>query len=119
MKIFNQIRNLSLLILAILLVDDCTDDFKEMNTNPTLLSEEIVTPEYLLSGVQYSAGGGLEAINVGNYAGMTVRGDNAPFVDHFDDGAWFANYTSLSNNLAAIIRKTTDKPELVNKSALP
>lgn len=118
MKIYNKIRNLSLLILTILLVDGCTDDFKEINTNPTLLSEDLVTPEYLLSGVQYGAGGGLGAIDAGNYAGMTVRGDNAPFVDHFDDGAWYANYTSLSNNLAAIIRKTKDKPELVNKKAI-
>ena len=118
MKIYNKVRNLSLLIVAIMLADGCTDDFKEMNTNPNLLSEELVTPEYLLSGVQYSAGGGLGAIDAGNYAGMTVRGDNAPFVDHFDDGAWFANYTTLSNNLAAIIRKTQDDPELVNKKAI-
>jgi hypothetical protein len=118
MKILNKIRSVSLLVLTILLVDGCTDDFKEMNTNPTLLSEEIVTPEYLLSGVQVSAGGGLGAIDAGNYAGMTVRGDNAPFVDHFDDGAWNSNYTSLSNNLAAIIRKTKDDPELVNKKAI-
>ena len=118
MKIHNKIINVSLLVLTILLVDGCTDDFKEMNTNPTLLSEDIVTPEFLLSGVQVAAGGGLGAIDAGNYAGMTVRGDNAPFVDHFDDGAWFANYTLLSNNLVAIIRKTKDEPELVNKKAI-
>jgi hypothetical protein len=104
--------------LSIVLLDACTDDYKEMNTNPALLSEEIVTPEYLLSGVQYRAGSGLGAADVGNYAGMTVRVDNAPFVDHFDDGAWYANYTSYSNNLAAIIRKTKDDPELINKKAI-
>ncbi|HEX8039446.1 MAG TPA: SusD/RagB family nutrient-binding outer membrane lipoprotein [Chryseosolibacter sp.] len=118
MKLYNKIRNLSLLTLSILLLDGCTDDFKEMNTNPALLSEAIVTPEYLLSGVQYGAAGGLGAADVGNYAGMTVRVDNAPFVDHFDDGAWYANYTRYSNNLAAIIRKTKDDPALVNKKAI-
>ena len=124
MKIYNRVRNFSMLIAAILLAHGCTDDFKEMNTDPTLLSEELVTPEYLLSAVQYrssSAEGAdarLGAVDVGNFAGMTVRVDNAPFVDHFDDGAWIANYTRLSNNLAAIIRKTKDKPELVNKKAI-
>src|SRR5687767_14215622 len=105
MKIYYKIKNLSLLVFTILMVDACTDDFKEINTNPALLSEELVTPEFLLTGVQYRAGGGLGAADAGNYAGMTVRVDNAPFVDRFDDGAWCANYTSFSNNLAAIIRK--------------
>jgi hypothetical protein len=118
MKIYNKLRNLSLLVLTMLLVDACTDDFKEQNTNPALLSEELVTPEFLLSGVQLGAGSGLGAADAGNYAGMTVRGDNAPFVDHFDDGAWYSNYTSRSNNLAAIIRKTKDDPDLVNKKAI-
>ena len=49
---------------------------------------------------------------------MTVRQDNAPFVDDFDDGAWYTTYTSLTNNLAAIIRKTADNPDLVNKKAI-
>jgi hypothetical protein len=118
MKIYNNLRNVMLLVATILVVDGCTDDFKEMNTNPTLLSEELVKPEYLLTGVQLRAGGGLGASDAGNYAGMSVRGDNAPFVDRFDDGAWFANYTAFSNNLAAIIRKTKGDPELVNKKAI-
>jgi hypothetical protein len=125
MKIHNnKIGKISLVLLTILMVNACTDDFKEMNTNPTLLSEELVTPEFLLSGVQYEASAAaganasIGASDAGNHAGMSVRGDNAPFVDHFDDGAWYANYTWLSNNLAAIIRKTKDDPELVNKKAI-
>ena len=101
-----------------ILANACTKDFKEQNTNPSLLSEDLVTPEFLLSGVQYGIGGGLGASDVGNYAGMTVRVDNAPFVDHFDDGAWYATYTSFCNNLATIVRKTSKDPELVNKKAI-
>ena len=118
MKAYNKIKKLSLLILVLLLANACTKDFKGENTNPALVSEDLVTPEFLLSGVQNGIGGGLGASDAGNYCGMTVRVDNAPFVDHFDNGAWNATYTSYCNNLAAIIRKTKDNPELVNKKAI-
>jgi hypothetical protein len=118
MKTHNKIRNLSSLVLVLFLANACTKDFKEMNTNPALVSEELVTPEFLLSGVQTGIGGGMAASDIGDYCGMTVRVDNAPFVDHFDDGAWYGAYTTYGNNLAAIIRKTQDDPELVNKKAI-
>ena len=119
MKKYNKIiKNLCLVVLMITLVNGCSKKFERLNTQPSLLSEEIVTPEFLLTGVQYSAGEGLSATNVSDYCGMTVRQDNAPFVDEFDDGAWYTTYTSLANNLAAIIRKTADKPDLVNKKAI-
>jgi len=118
MKLHNKIINLSLLVLVILMADACTKDFKELNTNPALLSEDLVTSEFLLTGVQYGIAGGMGASDVGNYAGMTVRVDNAPFVDHFDDDAWYDTYTSYCNNLAAIIRKTENDPNLVNKKAI-
>jgi hypothetical protein len=118
MSLINKIKIFSLLFSSLVAVNGCTKDFEELNTNPALLSEELVTPEFLLSGVQYGIGAGLGAADAGNYAGMSVRVDNAPFVDHFDDGAWNAAYTSYGNNLAAIIRKTQDDPELVNKKAI-
>src|SRR6187455_674972 len=118
MKLHNKIINLSLLVLVVLMADACTKDFKELNTNPALLSEDLVTSEFLLTGVQYGIAGGMGASDVGNYAGMTVRVDNAPFVDHFDDDAWYDTYTSYCNNLAAIIRKTENDPNLVNKKAI-
>ena len=118
MKAHTNIKKLSLAFLVLLLANACTKDFKDDNTNPALVSEELVTPEFLLSGVQDGIRGGMSAADAGNYCGMTVRVDNGPFVDHFDDGAWNATYTSYCNNLAAIIRKTQDDQELVNKKAI-
>ena len=118
MKPYNNIKKISVLVFIAIMANACTKDFKELNTNPALLSEDLVTPEFLLSGVQLGLGGGLGAADVGNYSGMTVRVDNAPFVDHFDDGAWYATYASFCNNLAAIVRKTANRPELVNKKAI-
>jgi len=118
MNAYKKIKNFSLLIVIVMLANACTKDFKELNTDPALVSEDLVTSEFLLSGVQYGIGGGMGAADVGNYCGMTVRVDNGPFVDHFDDGAWYAAYTSFNNNLAAIIRKSANDPELVNKKAI-
>lgn len=118
MKTYNKIKNVSLLFLTVSLVTACTKDFKELNTNPALLSEDLVSANYLLSGVQAGLGGGLSASDADNYAGMTVSVSNSPFTDRFDDRAWTLTYTSFCNNLAAIVRKTKDKPELVNKNAI-
>ena len=118
MLVVKKIKVFVLILSSLFIAIGCTKKFEKLNTNPALLSEEIVTSEYLLSGVQYGIGAGLGASDIGDYAGMTVRGDNAPFVDHFDDGAWNAAYTSFGNNLAAIIRKTKDDPAMVNKKAI-
>jgi len=119
MKKYNKIiKNIGVLVLMIMLANSCTKKFERLNTQASLLSEDLVKPEFLLSGVQYSAGTGLDARNDGDYCGMTVRQDNAPFVDEFDDAAWYTTYTSLTNNLAAIIRKTEGDPDLVNKKAI-
>src|SRR5579862_6028979 len=117
MKAYNKIiKGFGLFVLIIMLANACTKKFQDLNTQASRLSEETVTSEFLLSGVQVSAGGGLGASNAGDYCGMTVRGDNAPFVDEFDDGAWYTTYNSLTNNLAAIIRKTAGDTGLVNKN---
>jgi hypothetical protein len=119
MQLYKKImNNLGLLVLIMFLTNGCTKKFERLNTQASLVSEENIAPEFLLTGVQYNAGAGLGASNDGDYCGMTVRGDNAPFVDEFDDGPWYTTYTTLTNNLAAIIRKTADKPDLVNKKAI-
>lgn len=119
MKSYNKITGFTQVLLVILLVfNGCTDKYKEMNTNPSLVSEDLVPPEFLLTAVQYGIGSGLGASDISNYCGMEVRGDNSPFIDHFDDWAWNVSFTSFGNNLAAIIRKTKDDPELVNKKAI-
>ena len=111
MKSFNNIKKFSLFVLVIIMINGCTKKFNELNTDPKLLSEDLVTSEFLLTNVQVTAGAGLGASDAGNYAGMTVRVDNVPFDDRFDDDAWYTAYTSLGNNLAAIIRKTAGDPD--------
>jgi len=119
MKHYKQIFNTSSLIVLLLLVNSCTDDFKELNTPPNLITDELITPELLLTAVQYNAIlVGTDEANAGNYCGMNVSDANAPFVDFFADDAWYRTYTTYSNNLATVIRLTSDDPEMVNKKAI-
>ena len=117
MKSFKNIKSFSILVLVSIMVHGCTKNFKELNTDPKLVLEELAPPEFLLTDVQVKAGAGLRASDAGNYAGMTVRQDNVPFDDRFDDDAWYSTY-ALDHNLAAIIRKTIGNPDLVNKKAI-
>ena len=115
MKQVEKLIWLSILLVCMTALDACTKNFEEKNTDPTLLPEELVTPELLLTNVQINAGNGLYFEYAEVYSGMTVRTDIGPFSDFFYDQPWTATYTALTNNLGAIIRKTTDDPALANK----
>ena len=61
MKAYHKIKSFSFILFALFLTVSCTKDFQEENTNPALVSEELVAPEFLLSGVQYGIKGGMAA----------------------------------------------------------
>ena len=64
MKAYIKMKIFSFLMLLIVLLSGCTKAFKKLNTNPALVSEELVTPEFLLSGVQVGIGGGMGAAGI-------------------------------------------------------
>lgn len=119
MKTYKKIRNLSVLALALVLADGCTKDFKDKNTPASLITENLVTPELLLTSVEYNAViAGKDVGHAADYCGMNAQDDNAPFNDLFYNDTWNKTYTVFANNLAGIIRITKDKPELFNKKAI-
>jgi len=118
MKRIKKLIKFSSILISVIVTNACTKDFKNKNTDPTLISENLVTPDLLLTNVEINAGNGLYFEYAEVYSGMTVRTDIGPFVDFFYDPPWTAAYTVLTNNLAAIIRKTSNDPALVNKHAV-
>lgn len=118
MKPYRKILNTILLIAALVMTDSCTDDFKDLNTPANLLTEEKADVNLLLTYVQVQSifGDRVSLGSANNYCGMFAREDNLPFSSSF--GSFAGLYTSLANNLSAIIRKTENDPELINKKAI-
>jgi hypothetical protein len=118
MKRASNIIILFFVFFGIIAFESCTKNFEKNNTNPTLISEELVTPDMLLTHVETNVGNGLYFQYAEMYSGLTSRNDGGPFTDFFYDAPWNQTYTVLTNNLAAIIRKTSSDPDLVNKYAI-
>ena len=119
MKPYKKIVTTCLLMVVLVMANSCTDNFKDLNTPANLITENLVTPELLLTSVEYNAVlVGMEAGDVADYCGMNAQDDNVPFEDRFYDDTWNRTYTTYANNLASIIRITENKPELINKKAI-
>ncbi len=122
-KINKDIFNV-LCALAILISGGCTDNFKELNTDPSLLNPDIVNVDHLLTYLEKgafrdnaSSGNG----TYGSYCGMCRRDDDGPFTDSEDETIWNNGYETLINNASDIIRLIEDKEDkegLVNKTAI-
>ncbi len=108
------------LIIAIIVFTpfSCTDGFEELNTNPKVVTEELIKPGLLLTKVlKESSFQILNQGRVGEYSGYSSRGDSGQPLSFGDFGP-FGYYTSHIVNLAAIIRLTADDPLLSNMNAI-
>ncbi len=102
----------------------CTEDFDEMNTSRSLITQELVDVNMLFTQVLANAivenqenGFG----TTGNWAGMSVSGANRPFAMGESNGVWNSTYSNYARNLSDIIYicSTRDNAEdLVNKKAI-
>jgi len=110
-----------------LLFHACTSNFEEINTSNSLVTEDLVDVNLLLTRVQAYAvhldaplGNG----TIGNYSGMNARGDNMPFSDGDAPGVWNNYYQNYGRNLSDIIhiceKRDTEAgtSDLVNKIAI-
>jgi hypothetical protein len=124
MKKFNKILMIFLCASGLLFNDACTKNFEEMNTNPELVTSDIVNIGLILTYVEWTGIVGEASYGNGVYgmcSGMDVRGDNSPFGDSDAPGEWNFEYGKQLNNLSSIIRiieSKSDKDKLVNKLAI-
>ncbi len=110
---------------SILLVSfSCTDNFEEMNTSKSLITEDLVDVDMLFTrvlavSVIENGEGGMGTF--GNWAGISASSANRPFAEGADDGIWNQVYGDYVRNLNAIIQisSTKENPEeFVNKIAV-
>ncbi|HJZ40666.1 MAG TPA: SusD/RagB family nutrient-binding outer membrane lipoprotein [Bacteroidales bacterium] len=121
MKKYRTLKIVSLLFMFVLGMNACTEKFEEMNTDPSLITPELINvnlimtyvqSEMLISGSDYGNG------TTGSYCGMTVRADDRPFQEGDAPGSFYGAYGTYINNLAEIIYLTRDDADLVNKKAI-
>ncbi|MEQ6119663.1 SusD/RagB family nutrient-binding outer membrane lipoprotein [Reichenbachiella sp. MALMAid0571] len=109
---------LAIIIAIVLFVPySCTDGYDELNTNPKLVTDDIIKPGLLFTKVlKESSFEILDQGRAGEYSGYSSRGDSGQPLSFGVFGPF--NYTSHIVNLAAIIRLTDEDPALVNMNAM-
>ena len=55
MQLYSKLKKIAAATLVVLVVNACTDKFEELNTDPTLLTEEMVQPPTIFTNVLKNA----------------------------------------------------------------
>jgi hypothetical protein len=124
MKKINKITLVFLSALGLLLTNACTKNFEEMNTDPRIITADLIDVGLLLTNVEADGivgGGSYGNGTYGCFCGMNKRDDDAPFLETDAPGEWDFEYQSQLNNLSNIIQLIegkTNKADLVNKQAI-
>lgn len=110
---------LTIYISLILVIGSCTKKFDDINTNPVLVTEEIIQPSMLLSAVlKNSIFPTYENSTFKEYANYFSNEASGAI---FQDRDWtepFADFQSNLINIAEVIRLTADDPDLSNQNAI-
>ena len=124
MKNTYKIKILLLCAVGFLLANACTEKFEEMNTDPRIITAEIIDPGLILTYVESEGIVGDASYGNGTYGcycGMCKRGDDAPFLETDRPGQWNFEYEVQINNLSNIIQLIEgkeNKDELINLQAI-
>ena len=124
MKKINVIILIFLSATGLLFTTACTKNYEMFNTDPRLVSADVVDVGYMLTNVEADGIVGSASYGNGTYGafcGMDVRSDDNPFTNAANPGEWDFEYRDQLNNLSNIIQIIESKPnkaDLVNKEAI-
>jgi hypothetical protein len=119
-----HIKIIILFSLLLLLGNACTDDFDQLNTSRSLVTEDVADVNMMFTRVLATTivespeeGFGYFGI----YAGYSPAGASRPFELSENNGVWNETYTNSGRNLSDIINictKRDNAADLVNKKAI-
>ena len=124
MKNTYKIKILLLCAVGFLLANACTEKFEELNTDPRIITAEIIDPGLILTYVESEGivgDGSYGNGTYGSFCGMCKRDDDAPFLETDRPGQWNFEYEVQINNLSNIIQLIEgkeNKDELINLQAI-
>lgn len=120
MKINTKNVAAALLGAFLLFTVSCTKDFEEINTDPTLVTADIIKPSMLFTAVLKNSV--FDSYNTGIIAEYSGYYSNQGSGVIFQNANWtspFNNYyRSYIINTAEIVRLTADDPKLINEHAI-
>lgn len=118
MKIYINIRKLTAFLMIILFGSACTKNFEEINTDPVLITKDIIQPSMLFTAVLKNSIFSTYNNNVfKEYCGYY---SNQASGNIFQDQDWSGPFAYGGNliNIAEVIRLTAANPKLVNQNAM-
>ena len=119
MKVINKFNSTIVVILFFSVLSSCTKDFDKINTNPTLITEDVVKINGLFTQVVANATTGTFGGRISEFVNFTSPGDGLRSFSRFDyEGFYNGYYTGYLNNISEIIRLTANKDNLSNKNAI-
>lgn len=103
----------------IVMANSCTENFEDLNTDPTLLTEDMVKTETLFTNVlKNSIFESFDRTRIHEFAGYFGNQASADIFQNADYTTPFNNYRSHIINLAEVIRLTAEDPQRNDANAM-
>src|SRR5690606_20209692 len=104
---YNKFKNLAASVMLVLAAGACTDGFDELNTSPTLITDDKVAPQMLFTYVvKNSVFASFSPGRIHEFSGYYGNEATGNILAHSDYTSPFNNYRSYIINLKEIIRLT-------------
>lgn len=121
MQLYHKLQKIVASTIILLMVGACTDNFDEINTDPTLLSEERVQPSTIFTSVLKNsifatfndAGGRIGEFS--QYYHSQASGNIFAISDYTSPFNWYRSYVI---NINEVMRLTADDPERIDQHAM-
>ena len=115
----NKIIGIAVIIFGMYTVS-CTKDFKEINTDPTLATKDVIKPSLLLTPVLKNSIFDIpDRYGIGEYSGYFSPPDGGDvFLNINWDDPFSGTYRNYLINIAEVMRLTAGKPTLSNENAI-
>ena len=119
MQLYSKVKKIAASTIMVIMAGACTEDFEELNTNPSLLTEEMVQPATLFTNVlKNSIFESFEPGRIHEFAGFYGNQATGNILGVSDYTNPFDNYQSYIINLNEVIRLTADDPQRNDQNAM-
>lgn len=109
--LYKRIKTIAASVVLVLAAGACTDGFDELNTNPTLITEDKVAPQMLFTYVvKNSVFGTFSPGRLHEFSGYLGNEASGNILQNTDYTSPFNQYRSFIINLNEVIRLTKDDP---------